>query len=85
MTSTFRHRTILLWAKAIKCRIGFSGIHPTKLKENVDWVKHSLKWRPKWMVPEIITGRSKWMKKGLKKEFPTRLAYYNLRKNVSRR
>jgi hypothetical protein len=78
-----RHGGPLGWSRGIhiedgKMWVGFSRIRPTKLKENVEWVKRSLKWRLRWMLPDFVTGRSKWMKKGLKKELPTRLACYDL-------
>ena len=85
LNAIHKHGGPLGWSRGVyvedgKLWVGFSRIRPTKLKENVDWVKHSLKWRLRWLLPEVITHRSKWMKKGLKKELPTRLACYDLAK-----
>ncbi|PWT87649.1 MAG: hypothetical protein C5B54_11980 [Acidobacteria bacterium] len=83
LNSIHSHGGPLAWSRGLyvdndKIWIGYSRLRPTKLKENVDWVKHSLKWKLRWLLPDRYVHRSVWMKRGLKKELPTRIACYEL-------
>jgi hypothetical protein len=83
LNAIHKHGGPLGWARGICIDgpyvwIGFSRIRPTKLKENVEWVKHTVKWRMRSVLPESYTARSQWMHNGPKNELPTRLICYDL-------
>src|SRR5688572_12866375 len=44
-----------------KMWIGFSRIRPTKLRENVEWVKRSLKATLRPVLPSTLVDNSKWV------------------------
>jgi hypothetical protein len=76
------HGGPLGWARGIyvdgpRVWVGFSRIRPTKLKENLEWVKHTMKWRMRRLLPENYKSRSHWMHDGPKNELPTRLICYD--------
>lgn len=85
LNSIHKHGGPLGWARGIHVDgpyiwVGFSRIRPTKLKENLDWVKHTLKWRLRSLLPAHYKGKSRWMKDGPKNELPTRLVCYDVSK-----
>lgn len=85
LNAIHNHGGPLGWTRGIlveedRIWVGFSRIRPTKIKENLDWVKHTLKWRLRNLLPQNYTGRSRWMKDGPKNELPTRLVCYDLRR-----
>jgi hypothetical protein len=61
-----------------KIWVGFSRIRPTKLRENVEWVKRSLKSKVRPLLPAKYQGKNKWMR-GMARELPSHLACYDLR------
>jgi len=87
LNAIHNHGGPLAWSRGIgvdddKIWVGFSRLRPTKLKENVDWAKRSLKWKLRWLLPSTYRQRSGWMKRGLKKELPTRIACYDPKKKI---
>ena len=71
------------WCRSVyvngdKLWIGFSRIRPTKLRENVEWVKRSLKSKITPVLPDKIRTRSRWLNSRLKRELPTHIACYDL-------
>ena len=61
-----------------KMWVGFSRIRPTKLRENVEWVKRSLKAKLRPVLPSSLVDGSKWVNSKLRRELPTHVACYDL-------
>ena len=67
---------------------GFSRIRPTELRENVEWIKRSLKSRLRPFIPKPFRkNKNKYAAKnktglptGQKTEMPTHIACYDLKK-----
>lgn len=64
-----------------KVWIGFSRIRPTKLRENVEWLKRSVKSTIHPVLPGKFRSNSRWLTSKVKRELPTHIACYDLANN----
>ena len=81
------HACPLGWCRGILVEddnlwIGFSRIRPTKLRENVEWVKRGLKAKLKPVLPQTLLQGSKWIHSSLRREMPTHVACYDLKSKL---
>ncbi|PWT93382.1 MAG: hypothetical protein C5B54_01945 [Acidobacteria bacterium] len=62
-----------------KLWVGFSRIRPTYFRENVEWIKRSIKWKILHWLPSSLIRKNKRRRLGLNKELPTHITCYDLK------